>query len=123
MTSKLVNFTFILAPVQMRVGLIKKFDLHLLPLPLKVGNLLLQLHSRLLLLVTLVNRHPHLLLVAEIKVVIQIVAVPLPAVVRSLVGALRHLVQIGSYERAEVDCISGSNTLDLVFALRGTVRL
>jgi hypothetical protein len=96
MTSQLVNFTLILAPIQMRVGPIKKFDLHLL-----------ELHSRLLLLVALVYRHPHLLLVTEVKVVVQIVVTPLPTVVRSLVRALRHLVQIGSYESAEVDCISG----------------
>jgi|688.fasta_scaffold337993_2 hypothetical protein len=107
MTSQLVNFTLILAPIQMRVGPIKKFDLHLLPLPLEVRDLLLELHSRLLLLVALVYRHPHLLLVTEVKVVVQIVVTPLPTVVRSLVRALRHLVQIGSYESAEVDCISG----------------
>lgn len=105
MRSQLVNFTFVLAPIEMRVGLIKKFDLHLLPLALEVRNLLLQLHSRLLLLVALVYRHPRLLLVPKIKIVIQIVVILVPAVVRSLVRALRHLVQIGCDESAQVDCI------------------
>lgn len=67
----------------MRVGLVEKLHLHLLPLPLEIGNLLLQLHRRLLLIRLLVygSVKRGFLLIAEVEVVVQVVAIPVLAVI------------------------------------------
>ena len=87
----------------MGVRLIEKLDLHLFPLPLKIRNLPLELHSRVLLLVSFVDGRPQLFLIPKIKVIVQIVVIPIPAVIRTLVGALGHLVEIGRDESAQID--------------------
>ena len=87
----------------MGVRLIEKLHLHLLPLPLKIRNLPLELHSRVLLLVGLVDGLPQLLLIPKIKVIVQIVVIPIPTVIRTLVGTLGHFVEIGRDESAQVD--------------------
>lgn len=103
--SNFINFTLIFTPIQMRVWFVEEFHLYLLPLSLKITNFLFELHGGILLLILLVDGGALLLLVPEIEIVVQIVVVFLLAIVRTLVGALGDLVQVGIDERAEVDCI------------------
>ena len=105
--SYLIDLALVLAPVEMRVGLVEKLDLHLLPLPLEIGNLLLQLHGGLLLVRLLVDGsvQRRLLLVAEVEVVIQVVTIPVLAVIGTFVCALGDLVEGGVDEGAEEDCV------------------
>lgn len=69
--SNFIDFALILTPIQLRIRFIKVINFYLLPLLLKIIDLLLQLHSGLFLLCTLlIDQGMVLLFVPEVEVVV-----------------------------------------------------
>jgi hypothetical protein len=89
----------------MWIWLVEKLHLYLLPLPLEIRNLLLQLHGGLLLIGLLVDGGVtvYFLLIAEVEVVIQVVTILVLAVVGTFVCRLGDLVQGRVNESAQED--------------------